>query len=110
MGQAERKILILKFFEGIPILPTSRNCGAIFEYPAYKGVLSDKSYVEYCSADDAREAMKCLKERPLTIGSKTIKIKAALSKVNMARNWALRKAKEIKATSANTSDHTNTLM
>ena len=25
-------VLILQFFEGIPNLPTSRNCGAIFKY------------------------------------------------------------------------------
>ena len=78
-----------------PNIPSSKKCGDVFKGAGNKREITDKSYVEYCSIDDAREALKSLKDKPFSTGSKTILIKAALSKINLTRNWALRKAKEV---------------
>ena len=53
------------------------------------------SYVEYSTSDEAREALKILKTVSLTTGGNSIKIKAALLKVNKSRNWALKESKKL---------------
>ena len=82
---------ILETFSNLPSLKTS---GAIYKGPRNNRTITGKSFIEFGSRDDARAAMKILKDAPSPAGF-TIKIKAALTKVNGSRNWALGEAERM---------------
>ena len=84
--------MIEKFLSSVPSLPLVRNMGVIKTGPKNNKVITRMSYAEYASVDDAREALKILKNVPFTVAATTFTIKAGLTKVNASRNWALKEA------------------
>ena len=104
MTQPDRTKLIQNFISGFSTVPSSSNFGAIFTGPSNKRAIADKSYVEFSSIDDARAALKIMESGVFHVSGKKTRVKAALSKINRSRNWALRAAKTILAEFAKTSN------
>ena len=53
------------------------------------------SYVEFLSSHDAAAFLNAAKTKQMKVASKIILIKPAKSRVNLSRDWALRKAGEL---------------
>ena len=57
--------------------------------------ITKMSYVKYSSVDDASGALKLFKIVLFSTGETQIVIKSEVSYINVARNWALREAKDM---------------
>ena len=90
MAQDERKTFIEKFFAGFQNLPKVQNIGLILKGPKNNRQPTKLSYAEFFSRDDVSEVMKITKDSSLKVGNESISPKHGLTKINGARNWALR--------------------
>ena len=86
MTQPDRTKMIQNFISGFSTVPSSSNFGAILTGPSNKRVITDKSYVEFSSIDDARAALKIMESGVFHVSGKETRVKAALSKINRSRN------------------------
>ena len=96
--QSERAEMISKYPSSIQNIPVIRNQGGIMKGPKANRVLTRLSFIEYSSVDDARNALKILKQHPFTLAGATLSVKSALTKVNASRNWALKEADKMAKT------------
>ena len=95
MAQAERKKMIEEFFAGFQKLPKVSNIGLILKGPKNNRQATKLSYAEFYSRDDVSEVMKITKDSSFKIGDVSISPKKGLTKINGARNWALREAEKL---------------
>ena len=88
---------VKKIDEFIAQFPGHR-CSAIghfFSGPYSDRKLSGASYAEFGSPEDAREALKVMKDKVMKANGATIQLKPARSKLNGKRNFSIRKAEEL---------------
>ena len=77
--------------------------GNVFRGPYNNRTLSQVSYAEFADNDAASVFIEAVKAKPATLssGGSSVQIKLVISKLNLARNYALKKATEmIKADAA----------
>jgi len=81
---------------------------AVKFFNGYKGphnnrTLSNVCYAEFATTDDAKKFCQSYLDNPthhLTLGTNTVKVAPALTKLNRFRGWALKKAAELLRTAA----------
>eukprot|EP00973_Karenia_brevis_P035902 4953134-Karenia_brevis.AAC.1 len=91
---SERIAKIEKFLEKFSEFhPTAT--GTFYKGPHNARQPTQTCYVEFADAEVAVAFLNKVKNESLEVNGSDIKFKKALTKVNAARNWALRKAKDL---------------
>ena len=91
MVPTERYRLIEKFLSKFPdFRATSIDC--VFKSPRSSRVPTRLCLVEFSSADKMKAFLDQAKSNAFVVAGATISLEPALSKINAARNWALKEA------------------
>ena len=95
MEADDRKAKIESFVASIGGSVRTIGSGNFYSGPYDNKKITKVGYAEFASTDAAQDALAQLKDRWFNAGGAVITVKPALTKLNGARNYALRKAEEL---------------